>query len=421
LSGIAILIISKGEKNMKKHLLSFLTLAVLLLYSGIIYSQEKEEPTAGEIKDRVDGIEERLSTAESDLAGLKKIKISGYIQAQFDKYEQAGANPQSTFYLRRVRLKTTYEAADGIKFVIQPDFVVNAVTLKDAYVVVNDPFFNTFQLWAGQFNRPNYEVEYSSSQREVPERSRLIRALYPGEREVGMKLEANPSSIPLKVQFALLNGDFTGSQNKDIDNFKDIMARATYSLNMPESGLGLDFGAHAYIGNVKAISKKVRNSDYSSVDSSLNIGDGIGKTWFGGEFQLFYDLLGGMSIKGEYITGNNATAATDANSLAQKKDFSGYYLYLIKNIGASNQIALRYENYDPNTKLSGDDIGTVKGSGSSDLAYNVLTLAWHNYWDDNVRITVAYEMPMNEKTNKLSGYKDDVKDNTLTVRIQAKF
>jgi hypothetical protein len=406
---------------MKKFFKLFLLMFVALFVTGRAYSQSNEElkETVDELKDKLNGIDERLLTAESDLAKLRSIKISGYLQAQFEKYE-SNVYPKSTFYLRRVRIKTTYEAADGIKFVVQPDFVVNAVTLKDAYVVVNDPWTKIFSLWAGQFNRPNYEVEYSSSQRETPERSRMIRALYPGEREVGFKLEAAPEEIPIKVQLALLNGNFTGTQNKDIDNFKDVMARVVYSLSLPESGLGIDFGAHAYLGNVRATSTKVLKSDYTA-DSDVKIGDGISRSWFGGELQFYADILGGMSLKGEYITGTNVTPGADATKANQKKDISGYYVYLVKNIGAYNQLALKYDAYDANTKLSGDDIGTISGSSASDLNYNTLTLAWHNYWDDNVRITFAYEIPMNEKTTKISAYKDDAKDNTFTLRIQAKF
>jgi phosphate-selective porin len=406
---------------MKKLLL--LSLAVLFIavfpIKSLAQNEEDSKDKIQELKDRLDGIDERLATDESDIAGLKKIKVSGYMQAQFEKYESS-VLPKSTFYMRRIRIKTTYEATDGVKFVVQPDFVVGAVTLKDAYVVVNDPWLNTFQLYAGQFNRPNYEVEYSSSQREVPERSRIVKALYPGEREIGVKLEANPSSVPLKFQLAVVNGNFSGSTNKDIDNFKDIMARATYSVNMPESGLGIDFGAHTYIGKIRAISTSVLKSDYSA-DSKVNIGDGISRSWFGGELQLYYDFLGGMALKGEFIAGKNATAASDATKSNQIKNVSGYYLYFIKNIGSCNQFALRWENYDPNTKLSKDDIGSISGSSSSDLGYNVLTLAWQLYWDDNVRITFAYEMPYNEKTTKLTGYDKDISDNTFTLRFQSKF
>ncbi len=52
------------------------------------------------------------------------------------------------------------------------------------------------------------------SQREVMERSRVIRTIYPGEREVGAKLEFTPVKVPLKLQFAVLNGNFTGRPAK---------------------------------------------------------------------------------------------------------------------------------------------------------------------------------------------------------------
>jgi len=90
--------------------------------------------------------------------------------------------------------------------VLQPDFSPQAITLKDAYVVLNDHWSKTLSLWAGKFNRPNYEVEYSSSQREMTERSLLIRSIYPGERAIGAKLEFNPNSFPLHVQLAVFNG-----------------------------------------------------------------------------------------------------------------------------------------------------------------------------------------------------------------------
>ena len=39
------------------------------------------------------------------------------------------------------------------------------------------------------------------------------------------------------------------------------------------------------------------------------------------------------------------------------KEFSGYYAYLIKNIGKKNQFVARFDYFDPNTRLSGDDAG----------------------------------------------------------------
>ncbi|MCX6273494.1 MAG: porin, partial [Bacteroidetes bacterium] len=325
-----------------------------------------------ELKDRISGLEERMLTPESDLAKLNKIKFSGYIQAQWENYSNKLTYPDNSFFLRRVRLKTTYQPADGVAFVLQPDFAPSGFSLKDAYAQLNDPWLKQFSLTIGQFNRPSYEVEYSSSQREVPERSGIIRALYPGERALGAKIEYTPKAFPLKVQLAIFNGNdggiaypsftsgltYPGSSNpnpvnKDFDNFKDFMARATYSVKLGNFG-GLDFGAHAYLGKVKAAVDTVINSKYQS-EKIVKVGDALNRTWFGVEFQLFMDILGGASLKGEYITGTNAipgysTTSTGVTSVGSTishdtltvtttnatavtfqpnyiSKFSGYYLY----------------------------------------------------------------------------------------------
>jgi hypothetical protein len=431
----------------------------------------------GEMKERINGIDERLMTSESDLSKLTKIKLSGYIQSQFDYFENKAVQPNNYFSLRRVRLKATYEAADGVKFVLQPDFAPGSLSLKDAYVVLNDHWITntmlkkSISLWAGKFNRPNYEVEYSSSQRELPERSLVIRTLYPGERAIGFKLEVRPQDIPLKLQIALFNGNDGGFnqfsdttakfaantiENKDYDNFKDLMVRATYSLKFGDFG-GLDFGAHAYFGALKSSTNATLHSDYTTIDSS-KVGDALTRNWFGGEFQFFADILGGLSVKGEYIKGKNATLGgskfANGNLLPNfQNNFAGGYIYLIKNIGKKNQIAFRYDYYDPNTDIKGTDVKVVGYAGSNgrkigkmvsskaDLAYSTITLAWHFYFDENIRITLAYAFVRNETVAKnlagvgnltesyinpdgtagINDYSSVFKQNQLTLRLQAKF
>ena len=229
-----------------KRLNSILFFFVLM----IAFNANAQEPTVSEklstVDDKVNGILERLATDEADLSKLTKIKISGYIQAQFQNFESPAllSTSQNYFSLRRVRVKFTYEAADGVKFVLQPDFAPGALSLKDAYVVLNDHWTKAFSLTAGKFNSPNYEVEYSSSQRELPERSSVIRALYPGERAIGAKLEYNPVNVPIHMQLAVFNGpdgltinnsagvNQNTNENKDYDNYKDLMARITYNLKL---------------------------------------------------------------------------------------------------------------------------------------------------------------------------------------------
>ena len=297
----------------------------------------------------------------------------------------------------------------------------------------------------------------------------LIRTLYPGERAVGAKLEFNPQSIPLHLQFALLNGNdglvvsnYSGSninatENVDFDKYKDIMVRATYNLTLGSFG-GLDFGVNGYWGGNKSVATKTLSSDYETIND-IEFGDRLQKNWYGGEFQFFADVLGGMSLKGEYIAGKNATngyvpVPASGSVPAQpglsnfQNNFAGYYLYLIKNLGKKNQLAFRYDYYDPNTDITGTDVGikgftstdaTVKSktSGKADLATSTLSFGLHHYFDDNIRVSVGYDIVKNEKAGTegkvTEKYTDDkgqsqtldwsnhINRNILTLRIQAKF
>jgi phosphate-selective porin len=269
-------------------------------------------------------------------------------------------------------------------------------------------------------NRPDYDVEYSSSSREVLERSIYTTTIYPGEREIGAKLEYNGTKIPVLFQLMAMNGNFTGTQAKDVDSRKDIMARLVYSVKLPGAGVGIDFGANHYFGsNLAKTNKYVKNSD-GTLDSLNNVWRYLDKHWTGAEVRIYADVLGGMSVKAEYVSGINSAASTVAGTSTRAQllaspnlynNFTGYYVYLVKNVGAKNQLVARYDYYDPNTKLSGDAAG-------SNIYYKTWTLAWQYYLNDNIRITLNYLMPKNE-TN--ASNPTDKKDNVFTVRVQAKF
>jgi phosphate-selective porin len=408
---------------MKKTI--FTLLLITLTISG--FSQKQSIDSLKDVLDnhagKLNALDERVLVNEGDLLKLTKIKVSGYIQTQWERYGkdlETANGYNNTFYIRRARVKFTYEATDGVKFVLQPDFSTNNLSLKDAYAVLNIPKFKDLTLWAGQMNRPDYEVEYSSSSREVLERSRVIRAIYPGEREIGVKLEYIGSKVPLKFQLMAMNGNFTGTQAKDVDSKKDVMGRIVYSVKMPSAGLGIDLGVNEYYGgNLAKTNQYFKNSD-GTLDSLSTDWRYLKKNWTGGEIQIYADVLGGMSIKAEYISGINSTPSSVASSatMAQKKaspniynNFSGYYVYMVKNIGAKNQFVAKYDYYDPNTKLTGDAAG-------NSIFYKTVTLAWQYYLNDFIRISLNYEMPKNE-TNASNA--TDKKDNTLGLRFQAKF
>ena len=407
-----------------KKLLAIGIFTVMSLYG---YSQKQVIDSLKDVIERHEGklnaLDDRVLVNESDLSKLNKIKVSGYVQAQWETYGadlEKSNGYSNTYYIRRARIKFTYEPTDGIKFVLQPDLSTGNLALKDAYTVINLPKLKNWTLWAGQMNRPNYEVEYSSSSREVLERSRVTTTIYPGEREIGAKLEYNGTKIPVLFQLMAMNGNFTGTQAKDVDSRKDVMARLVYSVKLRDAGVGIDFGANHYFGsNLAKTDKYVKNSD-GTLDSLNNVWRYLDKHWTGAEVRIYADVLGGMSVKAEYVSGINSAASTVAGTSTRAQllaspnlynNFTGYYVYLVKNVGAKNQLVARYDYYDPNTKLSGDAAG-------NSINYKTWTLAWQYYLNDNIRITLNYLMPKNEIN---SSNPTDKKDNVFTVRVQAKF
>ncbi len=502
----------------KKATLFALTLGLLvpMMLAKPVLAQTNPTDTLPQqvntLRDRINGFEDRITTAEGDLAKLTKIKLSGYIQAQYFNYEQSSNYPYNNFMIRRARVKVTYEATDGVAFVLEPDFQPGNFTIKNAYAQINEPWIKTFSLWAGKFDRPNYEVEYSSSNLECLERSKVITTLYPDEKAIGFKLEVRPPKTQLKIQIALLNGnegytytDANGNtinaaqNNVDFDGFKDLMARATYAFKFGSFG-GLTIGAHGYYGKVKANTSDLLSSDYTLNKIESSQGNSIRRNWVGFEAQLYMDVLGGLALKGEYIMGINGApgsyvknAAVNTTSYTNKHDtltltqtattttlitpaiernFMGYYVYLIKNIGKRNQFAVRYDYYSPNTKINKDSISTKYGyskstttttngapafssannmytikqtvattteklmSGTNDIALGTWTFAWTYFFSNNIKVQLAYSIPLNQKlsnagkvvtsysVNNVGGtydYNNQIPQNFLTLRIQAKF
>ena len=354
---------------------------------------------------------------ESDTGKTQKLKITGYIQAQFEANQRdlVPDDPLNTFYIRRARVKFTFDALDGVKLVIQPDFRPGDISVKDAYTEIQVPTIRNINLLAGKFKRPSYESGTESDEKEMLERSRILKDIYPDQRDIGMKIEYNNSIRPLNFQIALLNGNFDEREVKDVDPKKDIMALASYSLKVPNTGFNLDFGFSFYSGGLKAISTKYISDFYGAMDS-IALGDYLNRNWYSLEMQIFIDLLGGVALKGEYIKGENAYDVDTDLPASQFnpyriRSFSGCYIYFIKNIGLRNKFIIRYDYFDPNTKLSGE-------AANKDVWYKTFAFAYEHLYNRNIKFALSYEIPKNEISKEMTR---DLNDNIFRARIQAVF
>ena len=142
--------------NYKRLLMKAMILMVAILSGFSAWSQDKSVTA---IKQSADTLNAKIENVKSDLDLLKKLKISGYIQAQWQLADTAGQlspfsggafpkNSDNRFMIRRGRIKFAYEGKLS-QYVLQIDATEKGVVLKDAYINFKDPWLQMFTYKAG--------------------------------------------------------------------------------------------------------------------------------------------------------------------------------------------------------------------------------------------------------------------------------
>ena len=359
--------------------------------------EQPQPPTTEEVAGKVDSLTEAFTELKNTVDALNRMKLSGYIQAQYVNDETSvnalssatATRNKDQFSIRRGRVKFTYQFSPTSRFVLQPDITTSGVVLKDGYVEYTEqwtPWHHT--LTAGQFNWPfGFEIGYSSSDREMPERSRAIRTLFPGERDRGIQLSGLGLGDRFNYKIGVVNGTGT-SQSFDFNKRKDIVGRVGGTFGP------LDIGASIY-----------RGAELVSV-TGATAGREFDKEREGIDFQLVTPIPG-LGVRGEYIQGKQPPAPGAAANAALSADVEGYYFYAIQNLGTRHQFVIRYDSYDPD---SGNDLPNVIGNAKVDTIGG----SYIFHWDANSKVMFGYERP------KTDGFADP-DDNVFTLRYQYKF
>lgn len=428
------------------------TLAALLMLASTSFSQENENMTQTEKNTN------KLENIEIKIGKISNLKISGYLQGQWQWAEQKGVaafqdggsfptNSDNRFAVRRGRIKFTYTLGIA-QLVIQPDFTEKGVSLKDAYINVTSKN-KVIGGQVGVFDRPfGYEISYSSSLRESPERSRVFLSLFPGERDLGAMMILRGKSGVL-ADFTLNAGLFNGNGiGQETDSRKDFIGRLTYLKKTDNMQFG---GAFSYynggVQNPTITQDGVTSTTNYTFDKGVGfVGHdmekgsyaqrhyyGLGATW------LYQSCVGTTNIRAEYLWGKQpGTIKTNADPSGTSlgvgdqpfylRQFAGFYAILVQDIGQTkHSVVLKYDFYDPNTKIKGNEIGKLQGTGVADIAYNTFGFGYLFRMNANIRLMAYYDMVYNEKsanlasTNPLSNFSGHIKQSVLTLRAQIKF
>jgi len=393
---------------------------------------------------------------------LENIRISGYMQPQFQVAQSDGASSyaggnfslysRSRFMLRRARLKIDYLLMSKQKnpqalFTFQLDGTERGVVVWDMFIRVYESKKNNFSMTAGFFSRPfGYEINLSSSYRETPERGRMSQILMPGERDIGVMFSYEQQEKKNKLShFKLDAGFFNGqgsSSTTDFDSHKDFISRFVvkpYLIGMTEISGGLSFLRGGWKNGTKYVYKtgSSQNGDrLFVVDSSLhNLGKSSPRHYYGADVQ--YKLKhswGETEMRAEYWFGTQPGTANStsnpgtipiSNGIPEPsyiRHFNGAFLYFIQNfINFKHQLVLKFDWYDPNIKVKKMDIGkSGTNLTAADIKFSTLGFGYAYYFNPHTKIIIYYDVVRNEKTN-LNSYISDLKDDVFTCRLQFRF
>lgn len=434
---------------------NFILLAAAGLFAVNVNAQDQPLDTLARV----------VSEIKTDVSKLKKLTISGYIQAQYQIADSAGEASfdggnfapglDKRFMVRRGRLKAAYNNGYS-SYVLQIDATEKGVILKDAFVKFSSPWTPAFSVTGGIFNRPfGFEVEYSSSSRESLERGRMSQLLFPGERDLGAMITFQmPKTSPLnflKIDAGMFSG--TGPAAVDFDIQKDFIGRIRVDRSTKNEKISYGVGLSYYNGGYRVTGLSTKLYEVGDISAgtmgfvgkpdSILSGGLLKREYEGADFQLNVDNPFGLTtFRIEYIQGiqtapsnwkldgTTTPTAAPAVKTAFSRHFNGAYIYLLQNIGSSKfQLIAKYDWYDPNTKVAGNGLyGSPKDKAklltafsSTDVKFTTLVLGIAYRWDANVKITAQYDIVKNETSKDLAGYEKDLKDNQFSLRVQYKF
>jgi phosphate-selective porin len=437
----------------------FTLLFVSVLFTNQMISQETKEITN-------DSIQKSLNDIQKTLEVIKRVKINGWIQAQLQFADSSGqqsfdggnfaVNSDKRFMIRRGRIKFTYQHQTS-EYVLQVNLTERGINVADIYAKVTDPWTKWVSIQAGLFNRPfGFEVQQSSADRETPERSRYTQTLLQNERDMGaaLMIEAPKKSKFYGLKFTggffngtgiPSNGDYNNPTKpfvNDFDVFKDFIGRLNYGKSLKEDKIKFGVGVSHYNGAIRQFNNTVYSKTEADTTGTLkwiasdstkvNLkGKGAAKIYYGMDAQLSVkSKIGITTLRVEYMFGQQPGTSSSSVSQAFEpktatyiRNFKAYSAVFVQRIGKTkHELAVKYSFYDPNTKVAGNDIGKAgSGFNTADLAYTDIGFGYINYFNDNIKFMIYYNLVKNETTKSIGGYSKDLKDNVFTIRMQVRF
>lgn len=393
--------------------------------------------------DDADGPKPLTKEEREKLGWLKHLKISGFVQPQLvlqrfnDEASPNGfpapagvgsnqtiVNPKAAdgtttnahfFTMRRARLKTEFWAEDWAKFVMEIDPFLGGGTTRETGTIARNVEAIGIVRWtddivtefgAGVFKVPfGAEILQSDADRPFIERSMQERNLFSAEFEYGARAYTSALDKKLTVQFAVTNGQMFGEKTfviqPDTNSGKDFIGRVNYDFGPVDAGVSGLLGKGEIVEPAGAAGTGGRAKAYgrSGVDFEAafhhTFAKDIGKTKLIGEFILAKNLDRGTRYSfGKPVIPTNV--GDDVTGLSER----GFFVRLEQDIGKHVLLAVRYNQYTPDTSLSDNLVKEIGGVFMVRVGRGLELRSEYAYQMDDVHKPAAAGKPENPAANK---------------------
>ena len=413
--------------------------------------------------EEVIALREKLEKAQ---AALKKppvstahsgVGLTGYVQSDWNLWRQSSEDEvnQSTlsplnderFLIRRARLKTTIdrEYVAGALELDGNTVAGSTARLVNAEASVKLPGEEGAPLpllmaSIGLFKIPfGYELLQSDRDRVFMERSTAEQALFPGEYDLGARLQFAWRFV--RFSGAVMNGDPLGEKafpGRDPNAAKDFVGRVGVDTPIGDSvaltagfsglkGTGFHRGNPATKGTIQWTDK---NEDGSFTSDEIVTVPGSAETpsqnfdrfaW-GADLNLTAKIpsFGAVNVYGELYYAKNLDRARliadPFGVLGRDARELGAYAAALLQIGELATIGARYDYYNPDR----DSTNPSKPLVPTALSYNTVSVV-AAYGTPNGRVVLEYDHNANHNGRDLMGRPANLKDDSLILRGQVGF
>jgi len=411
----------------------------------------------------------KVAQLEAELQALKppaveqrdlkpqELRFSGFVQADAALYDAASEDEldpstrqplnATRFFIRRARLRT--EAAYGFlgaAFEIDGNTVAGPVarilgaevSARFSAGASRVPYLlATVGLFKIPFGR---EVLQSDSDRLYLERSSVIRALFPGEFDLGLQLSGGWRFLRYAV--AVMNGEPAGEAGfpgRDPNQSKDLVARLGVDARLAApvqlfAGVSGCYGSGFHPGTpaTKDVLTWRDDNDDGTVQlseiqaiagSAATPSQNFTRGAVGVDARLRWEVpkLGALELVGEVVWASNLDRGlwlADPVSAGRDLREFGWYLGVTQELTRYARIGLRYDFYDPDADAD-EQRGAARvplTRASSTLA--VVAAAQHARYG---RLSIEYDHSRNALGRRPSGAPTTLGRDALLLRAQLVF